>query len=43
MKAAHKTVAEMLEKIEGPKLSTDELVSAIKRYQATVDPKKITY
>jgi hypothetical protein len=43
MKAVHARLAQMLDTMEGPKLSTSEVISAIRRHQSTFDPKKIVY
>lgn len=43
MKAAHATLVEMLEATDGPGLSTPEVLNAINRHQATLDPKTMKY
>jgi hypothetical protein len=43
MKAVHARLAQILDTTEGPKLSTSEVLTAIRRHQSVFDPKKITY
>lgn len=43
MQAAHAKLAEMLEATDGPKLSIPEILNAINRHQATLDPKTMKY
>lgn len=43
MKAAHARLAQMLDTMEGLELSTNEVLSAIRRHQSIFDPKKIAY
>lgn len=43
MKAVHQRLAQMLDTTEGPKISTNDVLSAIRRHQSIFDPKKITY
>jgi hypothetical protein len=43
MKAVHKKLVKMLDTMEGPKLSINDVLNAISRHQSVFDPKKIAY
>lgn len=43
MKTAHARLVKMLETTDGPELSTNEILGAIRRHQSIFDPKKVAY